>query len=1197
MEFIDTFLLWCNENFLHLKPVEDFVFELEGIEGNFLLIQPKETGKILDKDCCFVLDNDELALLNSEKIANIIFEFGGRFYYCKPKQYENDGEVGYEADFQDFKYIGKNTTQLDLPFIHLGIHSEYELLNGAHHAKLWAQKAEFLNQVAIGICDKDTLAGVLSMQLECSKKKIKSIIGETISVAINYDPKKSVQNISELKLYVMNDEGWQNLLQINKAINVDFDGFIPEEVLLKEVRKGLIAVISTNHHLNSTIGSKAAEVVINEYGNKFEHLYWQIDTVEFYDNKIDIDHLNKLKRYFDEHQHLVEPVMINDSYYLDKEMYPLKERMNTIDHKAYPYSEDQYFKNIDEVHNEFSKLFSDTDKYFDLLMRMTENTIKIAGLCSFEINVGEYKLPKYEFVEGMSNEDFLTERISDGFTKKIRKYNDDVELLKVYNERVKIEMKVIYDAGFVDYFLILWDVVAWAKENGIYVGTGRGSVCGSLLAYLLDITTVDPIKHDLLFERFMNVARLSGERAKSADAMPDVDLDFESSNRDMVKAYIYYRFGSMYTCSIGSYTRLKLKAGIKDFARVKGLEFGYVNFVTKEIDNQIEYTFQDLIKYALNGEKQGLYDFIQRNPDIVHCIKFSLGQARSASIHASAVMIVPKLDKNGKKMDIFDWLPIRKIDGVLISEWEGKYCERAGFLKEDILSLSQLDKFKKIIQLIERNHGKKIILEEIPLDDKKTYEQFQKGWNEDVFQFGSMGLKSYSRHVKPDCIEDLVAMNALYRPGAMSSNAHSDFAAIKHHKKKPQYDYGMEEITKNTHGLFVYQEQIMQAVTVGGLSLVEADEVRTTIKHFDKVALHKFKDKFVKGYSELLINSADKSADNALQISEIVWQKLMAFSGYGFNKSHSVAYTLIGYYSQWFKVNFPLEFWTASLNFTSYEKEIPKRLSEIRKLRQSSTQGLTVKPPSVNKSNFDFDCDKETKTIYWSLMKIKGLGAETVRKIIHERTQRGDFYSYEEFVKRVLKKDVNKKHVTILILSGAFDEIEGIDEPLQRIEILKKHYERLDEELPAEYKTSLVHKSYFWILKQREFIGYGDVDYRTLLMANIKTKKLADDYISGERFIDSKGDYKVATVCGKVIFVTDKTSKKTGKVYIRLGLLCNNDEINMMIWNNILDKKENFDFFKNSKDKFIFVTGKIKYDTYYQINLLYSYDDTRFGEI
>lgn len=367
-------------------------------------------------------------------------------------------------------------------------------------------------------------------------------------------------------------------------------------------------------------------------------------------------------------------------------------------------------------------------------------------------------------------------------------------------------------------------------------------------------------------------------------------MDFESQYRNDVKNYIFKRFGKLHTCSVGAYGRLKLKAGLKDFGRAKGISFEAMNSISKDIDQELTYTWRDFVIYAINSkanqkskDSSGLYDFMQKYPDIAHCIKYSLNQARSASIHASAVVIVPKQDKNGQDINIFEWMPIREVevDGkkVYVAEWEGLYCDKAGFLKEDILALAQLDKFHMTKDLIKRNLGIEIVLEDLPMDDVDTFKLFKRGLNEDVFQFGSSGLKNYSIQVKPDTLEDLTAMNALYRPGPMKSNAHIDFGLIKHGKKKPEYDYGLRSVTEKTNGLWVFQEQIMQAVVVlGGFTLAQADDTRSHIKKFDKVAMKLGKDKFVAG--------AIERGCPELQAPKI-WDKLVAFSAYGFNKCAS----------------------------------------------------------------------------------------------------------------------------------------------------------------------------------------------------------------------------------------------------------------------------------------------------------------------
>ena len=678
----------------------------------------------------------------------------------------------------------------------------------------------------------------------------------------------------------------------------------------------------------------------------------------------------------------------------------------------------------------------------------------------------------------------------------------------------------------------------------------------------------------------MKIKSLNTVKVLRPDQNPDIDLDFEAEHRGTIKDYIRSRFGELHTCSIGSYTRLKIKAGLKDFSRVSGLSFNQANYISSLIDDQLEYTWKDLIKYAL--KEKDLKDFMQKYPDIVHLIKYSLNQCRSASIHASAVIIVPKKDHDGNDVDIYNWLPIRQIDERLVSEWEGKYTDRAGFLKEDILGLNQLDKFNRMIELIQKNHEKKIILEDIKLNDRKTYKLFHKGFTEDVFQFGSAGLKSYSIKAKPDTIEDLTAMSALYRPGPMSSNAHMDFALIKHGKKKPQFDYKLEPVTRNTYGLYVYQEQIMQAVVVlGGFTLVESDMLRTQIKKFDKVGMGKSEQKFIQG---AINNGCDKDT------ATIIWKKLLAFSGYGFNKSHSFAYSVMTYLSQWMKANYPLEFWTTSLHFAD-DKDVPKRISELRRLKQ----GIEVKSPSINYSDIQFECNPETMSIYWSLTKIKDVGKVATSIIIDERNKNGMFGGYDDFISRVPKNKVNKRCIKNLILAGAFDEVEKLDKNTDRLALLTYHYSKYEESVPEEFQDeNLIYKTYFWTLKQRELTGFGTIDYKSYLR-NLKSKeakKLSELYVDSEKFFELK-DYSRACICGKIIHKVERKSKN-GE-FLVLGIVCNDDFLLVNIWNDYY--VDNSEFFADCMNKIIAISGKSKFDTWRHQNVLNSTDETIILEL
>lgn len=1167
---------WLQENKMAVVESEvgkSSVVEIDGW-GSALYIRPKD-GKIIDEEFAFILSDEESNILDSNSVQYILFEFGGKFYFSSLKRDRNKyNEVVFKPEFNDFKYIGKTSENKVVEFSHLGVHSEYELLNGSGSCDLWATKAKFLECESVGICDKNTLAGTLSFQTACEKRGLKCIIGETITTAINYSPEKENQETFDLKLYVMNYEGWKNLLMINKLINVDYDKFIPDNELYK-LGSGLCCVIPEDSHFNYISNDLASSInLLKKYNDVFDRVYYQIDVVEYTSQQIFKKHLENIDRYICRYKRKIRPILINDSYYLDKEEGGLKTLLNKVMGKPSAESTDQYFKSFQDTLESYSEWISDVEPLFDTIMEGIENASELCRSIDFRINTGERKLPKFEVDD--VNSLFFSE-LEKGMNERLSDKSD--EEMARYMEQIEKECGVIVPNGLCDYFMILWDIINWCKSNGINVGTGRGSVCGSLVAYCLHMTDVDPLKYGLMFERFLNETRVSGERAKSADSMPDIDVDFPTEYRDKVKEYIKEKYGYAYTCSIGTYTRMKLKTCIKDFGKIKGLSFDLTNKLTKDIDDQVEYTWGDLIEYA--SKSKLLFKFVQENPELVHMTKYALLQPKTESVHPSAVVIVPKhrVDGSEKEINIFEWLPVKMIDGVLVSEWEGKYIDKSGFLKEDILGLSQLDKFKSILGMIKKNTGKDINLNEIPLDDEETYKYFRRGWNEDVFQFGTMGLINYCKKVKPDCLENLIAMTALFRPGPMEIGAHNDFCDIKNGKKKPTYDFGMEDITRETFGLYVYQEQIMKAVVVGGLTDVESDVLRTTIKKKDMKTLASFGDKFKRGYVELLRkNNIDDPEDYAQR----VWEKLLAFSGYGFNKSHAAAYSITSYWSQWFKVNYPLEFWTTALQFSS-EGDVPYRLSELKKTGVE----IEIRPPDVNFSDVNFTCDASNNRIFFSLTKIKGVGEVAVTNIINTRNEGGRFFSLEEFISRVPSK-VNKTVIKSLIISGAMDLIEGINKPKERKKLLKTYLESRGDSLPDEYNTFESDTNAFWILEQKRLTGFGEVDYEKMIKDSISNKRISDLYVDEVEFSRIKVNTEV-TIAGKLINFKEKEIK-TG-IMCTINVDCNNTIIPVLIWPDDYDRFA--DKASELKGSVIAINGVVGMDNWRNERKLFSNNKTR----
>jgi DNA polymerase III subunit alpha len=1142
--------------------------------GKLLYVKPTD-GKIIDESFGFILTDEEFTLLESGEVDYILFEFGGMFYYSPlTKDVNKYNEEIYKTSFNDFKYIGTTSEPAVVEFAHLGIHTEYELLNGSGSSELWCKKAKFMGVKALGICDKNTLAGALCFQTSCENEGIKSIIGETISVAVNYDPDVDNQEIFELKLYVLNYEGWKNLLLVNKAINVDYDGYIPD-TLLYTLGKGLCCVIPKESHLNYIKNDyNAAVKLIARYKRSFDKVFYQIDTVEYVSSQLFKRHLENIDVYLCKYSKLVKPILINDSYYLDKEESGLKLMLNKVAGRASAESNNQYFKSVGETINSYEEWLDDVEPLSNVIISGLENSSELSNTITFKINSGERKLPKYEIedVEGL-----FFEELEKGFNEHFGNLSKKEQ--EPYIERLETECKVIVPNGLCDYFMIMWDILNHCHENGVMTGPGRGSVCGSLVAYCLHITQVDPLKYNLLFERFLNETRVSGERAKSADSMPDVDEDFPAEYRDWVKEYIKDKYGYAYTCSIGTYTRMKLKTCIKDFGKVKGLSFDYTNKLTKDIDDQIEYTWDDLIKYA--SRSKALFKFVQENPELVHLCKYALQQPKAESVHPSAVVIVPKYTNDGKPIDLWEWLPVKKIDGVLVSEWEGKYIDKSGFLKEDILGLSQLDKFSNMLKLIKENTGEDINLNEIPLDEEKVFKYFRRGWNEDVFQFGTTGLMNYCRQVKPTCLEDLIAMTALFRPGPMDVNAHQDYVDIRTGKKKLVYDFGMEEITKETYGLYVYQEQIMQAAVVGGLSKVDSDNMRTAIKKKKIDVLESYGNKFKQGYIKLL-NDNDVT-NTPEEYAERVWEKLLAFSGYGFNKSHAAAYSIISYWSQWFKVFYPLEFWTTTLQF-SKENEVPFRLAELKKTGVE----IEVRPPDINYSGSTFTCDSNEDRIFFSLNKIKSVGDTAVSNIMSVREEGGMFFSLEEFLQRIKGRRINKTVVKMLIIAGAFDLIESLSSPSERKKLLRTYMESVGDNMPDEYNTADSNSNAFWILEQRKITGFGEVDYETMIHEFIPNKRIADKYVSDSEFLSSRTGIEV-TVAGKLIYYKEKEIKNGTMCTIELD--CNNTLIPILLWPDAYEKLP--EPVEQLKGCTVAINGEVKNDKFKNEKKIYSMSSTR----
>jgi len=562
-----------------------------------------------------------------------------------------------------------------------------------------------------------------------------------------------------------------------------------------------------------------------------------------------------------------------------------------------------------------------------------------------------------------------------------------------------------------------------------------------------------------------------------------IDLDFESERREEVKQYLENKYGKNFVCSIGSFNTFKIKVSIKDLTRelgAKGANYEIINKITTSLFFREDKggDFEEL--FIIAQDNKHLKTFIKDNPKLINCLRNILNTPKTSTVHPCATIILPD---NKDNFNLLNSLPLKKQDDVLISEWEGEELNDLGYLKEDILGLSQLDKFKNILNLIKEYYNEEIDLYNIPLNDTEVFSLFQKGYNSDVFQFHSIGLTDYCQRLLPADIEDLIASVAIFRPGPIQSGAHYNLVDLKNGEKEIEYDFGLEEVTKNTYGLYIYQEQVMKACQVlGGFSLTETDEIRK--------ALGKKKEKLILSYKSKFLEYAVNVKKCPFEEAEKIWHKLEVFSGYGFNRSHAAVYAITGYISQWLKHHYPIPFWVTAFEFidkgseSGEKKEIKmiKYLKEIENLNQIYKNKISIVPPDINNS-FEVTNGDPSGKIFYSLVKIKYISSIGAGKILEDRNKNGKYFSFKDFLSR-MGEILDKREITNLILSGAFDLIEEVNLPVsiyeRRKELIKIFYNYRKIDLKEFFNEEDQKEKWWWALKQKELIGIVDLNYKEI---------------------------------------------------------------------------------------------------------------------
>ena len=692
---------------------------------------------------------------------------------------------------------------------------------------------------------------------------------------------------------------------------------------------------------------------------------------------------------------------------------------------------------------------------------------------------------------------------------------------------------------------------------------------------------------------FVNKGLVSGGHA----SLPDIDVDYASDRRQEIKEYLEARnntAGRRRVFSAGTFTTMQLKAALKDVARVHRVPHGTVNYITAMLDDGTDWT--GLFRQAAVNKK--LKDFIQTYPEVIEEVRLVLGQPKAASIHASAIIVTPET-RNGKPAECFDFLPIREMDGVLVSEFDGYSVDEIGLLKEDVLATKELAKLNSIIGLVNEHYGQSLSIERITgreLEDEKTYRLLSEGNTQNVFQFSSPGITRFIQDVRPDCIEDMIAINALYRPATLDIGATEDYIRFRRGEVAPVYNYGCYEATNNTFGIMVYQEQFMSvAHTLGGFDLGKTDLLRKAIGKKKADLMATLKADFIAG--------AVRNGCPDYEAEEI-WHKIEVAGKYSFNRSHAAAYALTAYCGAWLKANYPSAFYTVALQWAD-DKEIPSLMAEMERCSAAK-----IVPPDINRSGVEFFTDYATDEIFWSLTRIRQVGIKTVEYIVSERT-RGKFECIENFIHRIfryklkkycywedpdnpdeaVKVPVNARHIKNMILAGCFDRIENVRAVTERYAVLERAAKELgfslsDKDFPAEMRD----KHYFWSQQQIAVSGIGSIDYRRIFDSSEarQTVRGKASYLSLEEVSRDENDGRRAAVCATVVDVAEHSYKdrETGqrKRFAKLTLSQNNHLTECVCWNDyyIAHRTE----ILSLKGKVVILTAMIRYSDYNGCNAL-----------
>ena len=889
-------------------------------------------------------------------------------------------------------------------YVHLNLRTSYSLSEGALNIRQLVELAKKNNMPALAITDSNNLFGALEFSELCCESGIQPLIGTSISLLLTENLKNNIEILPKIVLIAQNDNGYRNLLKLSshsylKTGSIE-QPYIKLEKLL-ELNEGVIVLTGgpngpLNKYLSSGDSDGAIKLIENLKNTFKNRLYIELQRHGLiHEKKTEPDLLNIA---FEKN---IPLVATNEAYFSDETMYEAHDALLCV--ASGNYVVDSERRHVTKEHR--FKSSQEMQELFQDIPEAIENSLNIALRCSFIVGKRDPILPKFTSNKNFNENDELyvqaisglQERFASEVESRTGNGGNSKKNYKYYEERLKYEIDVIIQMGFSGYFLIVADFIKWAKKNNIPVGPGRGSGAGSLVAWSLTITDLDPIRFDLIFERFLNPDRIS---------MPDFDIDFCQYRRDQVIEYVQNRYGYDKVAQIITFGTLQARAALRDVGRVLQIPYNLVDRICKMVPNnpanpiklndaiKADARFNELVK----GE-----DGVQKLLDI--SIKLE-GLYRHASTHAAGVVIADR--------SLNDLIPLYRDpkSEMPVTQFSMKYAEMSGLVKFDFLGLKTLtviDKAKEM--LLER--GINIDINKIPLDDLTTFKMLQRGDSVGIFQFESTGMKDLLNESKPSKIEDLIALVALYRPGPMENIP--KYIACKNGKEKPEFLHEtIDPVVSDTYGVIIYQEQVMKIAQVfAGYTLGQADILRRAMGKKIKQEMAAQREVFVSG---AISRGVERKR------AEYVFDLVDKFAGYGFNKAHSAGYALVAYQTAWLKANYPVEFYAASMCF---ELNNTEKLNIFKKDLESKV--ITLLPPDINYSNSDFKVEKiseENFGIRYALSALKNVGRNSIKQICLNRNEDGKFSSINDFFSRVNVENINKRQLESLFKAGAFDSIE-----------------------------------------------------------------------------------------------------------------------------------------------------------------------------